>query len=913
VTSLPDIPWADDGPSHRSDALQLAQSGLHIFPLKVKMKEPATANGFKNATRDPNQIRAWWTQNAAYNIGVSTGPSGLLVIDIDGPPGEEAWGALHQDRDPIPTLTVETGRGRHLYYRHDHEQIKLGNSRQKLGADIDTRGDGGYVIAPPSIHPSGRQYRWADPTATVADLPDYLLELLKPKQRQAPVAVPVEHRSHDGMLAYVKKALEEEIHTLATATSGRNDQLNRSAYNLGQLVGSHVLDRSTAESELWAAATRNGHLDKHGDHKTRGTIQSGLNSGENNPRSIPPPRNNVVQHPSARRAEGPPPDYDAPAGPAGDDAQAPPPATDGGEPPSDDVLGAPFGSGGDMFRADLLVELHGDEIRHVPGIGWYSYDGTRWAFDPDDKAVGRLYRTTMDRLRVYAKELPNNAKGEVTGRAKALLQEARRGSSANALTAALRVARNDLRIHLGPDDLDRDDWLVNFPNGTLNLRTGAFNDHDPDDNISYVLGAPYDPDARHERLEQFLTEVMGGDTKQATALTRHFGLALTGDTSARKALFPHGPTTTGKSVFLDVMAAALGDYGKATKFEMFLHRQFGRQAGGPEPELLALRGRRFVYANEADEHSRLSQGLFKAIVSGDAQEARGMHSGLMVTFRPKALLCFASNERPQVNARDGAMWERIIQIPFLSQPAKRDPRLRDKLLTEPALAAMLRLLVDGFRDYLKHGLQTPARWLAYTEEYQRNLDWLGEFMDDRCIAGASFRVNSTDLYKVYRSWYEENVGDKPRSQTALALELDKAGIRKVKSNGRMQYLGIRIRLDGEQQPPPMPGDPSLSLPGGGFKGEAGTPTGPTLPAESLANTGSLTSQGALGIDNSLPTHKNEEQKSEDEKETEERAKTLPTPPLDSETQSSTDDSPRGEVDRPSPGPGTTDLDSGGLW
>jgi hypothetical protein len=156
-------------------ALALASRGMHVFPCRGKF--PVTEHGFYNATRDPEQIKEWWALHRNSNIGIATGAvSGIFVIDIDSPDAEAALRKLESELGLLPvTIEVITGKGRHLYFRHPGKAIKC--SRGEIAPDIDCRGDGGYVIAPPSRHLSGRRYCWSVDTGNaLAEAPDWLIQ-----------------------------------------------------------------------------------------------------------------------------------------------------------------------------------------------------------------------------------------------------------------------------------------------------------------------------------------------------------------------------------------------------------------------------------------------------------------------------------------------------------------------------------------------------------------------------------------------------------------------------------------------------------------------------------------------------------------------------------------------------------------
>lgn len=158
-------------------ALALAHKGLAIFPCLPKDKKPATRHGCKDATVDPDAILQWWCHEPRYNIAIATGqPSGIFVIDIDGLDAECELRKLEAKHGELPaTVEAITARGRHAYFRWPENPVR--NSAAKIGAGIDVRGDGGYVLAPPSVHPSGRRYCWSvDSAGAFASAPDWLLD-----------------------------------------------------------------------------------------------------------------------------------------------------------------------------------------------------------------------------------------------------------------------------------------------------------------------------------------------------------------------------------------------------------------------------------------------------------------------------------------------------------------------------------------------------------------------------------------------------------------------------------------------------------------------------------------------------------------------------------------------------------------
>ena len=178
-------------------ALRLAEHGLCVFPCRVRDKRPATANGVKDATTDLGIIELWWREEPEFNVAVATGAmSRIFVIDIDGLDAETELKKLEARYGWLPaTVETITARGRHLFFQYPGQRVR--NSAGKVAPGIDVRGDGGYVLVPPSMHPSGRRYcRSVDSANAFAAAPEWLLaKLATPEGGQSELTAPTEWRA----------------------------------------------------------------------------------------------------------------------------------------------------------------------------------------------------------------------------------------------------------------------------------------------------------------------------------------------------------------------------------------------------------------------------------------------------------------------------------------------------------------------------------------------------------------------------------------------------------------------------------------------------------------------------------------------------------------------------------------------
>jgi hypothetical protein len=144
-------------------ALAYARRGAPVFPCEPDGKRPLTYNGFWDASADPRRVEAWWSRWPEANVGIPTGErSGLLVLDVDpGAGGPESLAALERTGGPLPrtTRTRTGGGGMHVFFRYPEGET-VRNSAGRLGPGLDVRGEGGYVVVPPSRTRSA--YEWLD-------------------------------------------------------------------------------------------------------------------------------------------------------------------------------------------------------------------------------------------------------------------------------------------------------------------------------------------------------------------------------------------------------------------------------------------------------------------------------------------------------------------------------------------------------------------------------------------------------------------------------------------------------------------------------------------------------------------------------------------------------------------------------
>jgi hypothetical protein len=260
----------------------------------------------------------------------------------------------------------------------------------------------------------------------------------------------------------------------------------------------------------------------------------------------------------------------------------------------------------DSGNTERPIHRSGHLFRYCPEQDWFCWDGKRWV--PDSK--GKVYRAALRAVRLIPEEiklLPESSEDVATEILKWTKQSEGSGHINSMVDMGTWMGR---AASIG--EFDRDQWLFNCDNGTVDLRSGEFRPHQQEDMITNISPIAYDPKAACPLWLQFLDEVMLGNQELIGFLQRAAGYSLTGSTVAHCVFMLHGKGNNGKTTFLEVLRHVIGTYGQAAAMETFMART---QEGIPN-DLAALRNARFVSAIETEESRRLNESKIKLITGG---------------------------------------------------------------------------------------------------------------------------------------------------------------------------------------------------------------------------------------------------------------------------------------------------------
>jgi P4 family phage/plasmid primase-like protien len=291
--------------------------------------------------------------------------------------------------------------------------------------------------------------------------------------------------------------------------------------------------------------------------------------------------------------------------------------------------------------------------------------------------------------------------------------------------------------------LDENKNLIAFENGVFDCASLEFRDGKPDDYISFSTRITFDQNKHHStyecwaELDRFLRSILPNENVRRYFL-KHLSTCLSGNNDAQKFHILTGTGSNGKSMLMNLMATAFGDY--CCKAPISLLTQQRNKSAAAAPELVRMKGRRFVTMQEPDEQVPLNTGLMKELSSCEKVTARDLYAGSkqMIDFDIQARFHLACNEKPKINTTDGGTWRRLVVIDFpmkfVSDPRATnelpiDESIVQKVVSDDWATCFMSYLIGTFREgngWRK--ITPPVEVMAYTNEYKVESDTIARFI-----------------------------------------------------------------------------------------------------------------------------------------------------------------------------------------
>lgn len=356
-------------------------------------------------------------------------------------------------------------------------------------------------------------------------------------------------------------------------------------------------------------------------------------------------------------------------------------------------------------------------------------------------------------------------------------------------TTILDIASGMPAITVRSEQLDQNLWLLNCQNGTIDLRTGKLQPHDPKDFITRICAANYDPTCAIPLWTQLMEKITGGDKAYMKYIQKALGYALTGDISEQAIFLLYGTGSNGKSTMLNVFAALLDGYAQSTSSDTFMQKK----NESVNNDIARLKGARFVSAIEMEEGKRMAESLIKSMTGGDKLVTRFLY-GEFFEYVPQFKVFLAVNHKPMIKDTTNSIWRRIKIMEFNNTftEQERDKNFPTKIVSTE-LPGILAWAVQGCLEWQQNGIKAPDIVEEATREYREEMDSFSHFFDECCVVREGARVTNKMLRAKYKEWCNDN-GEHELTQKPFSQKLLERGFEKKKSSssGGQEWHGFGL-------------------------------------------------------------------------------------------------------------------------
>src|SRR6516164_815653 len=426
----------------------------------------------------------------------------------------------------------------------------------------------------------------------------------------------------------------------------------------------------------------------------------------------------------------------------------------------------------DEALALKFAAKHADDLRYVDQWGkWFYWDRNVWREDTS--------RIARDRVRSVCREVAASIPKD--------RKNARRICSTTVDNAVLTKATADRLLAATVSQWDSDPYLLNTPNGIVDLKNLKVRPNRPIDHLTKMTAVSHDPCASIDRWKKFLYRSTGGDAAFVNYLQRLCGYVLTGSIDEHQMFFLHGFGANGKSTFVRTITGILDTYAISTPIETFTLTHQDRHP----TELARLFGARLVTSTETEEGRAWAESRLKQLTGGDTISARFMRQDFF-DFSPQFKIMIMGNHKPSVRSVDEAIKRRLNLLPFTVTIPKheRDPDLVEKLKAE--WPGILYWMIGGFVEWRKlGGLVPPAAVVDATNNYLEAEDAIMAWISDWCERDPNAWESSTTLFAAWKA-YAERSGEYVGTIRRFAQALERHGITFLRKNKARGYVGLRL-------------------------------------------------------------------------------------------------------------------------
>lgn len=454
----------------------------------------------------------------------------------------------------------------------------------------------------------------------------------------------------------------------------------------------------------------------------------------------------------------------------------------------------------DEELAKLVIKNYGYKLKYcTEWKSWILYEGRIWKKVDTPVTFNFVWRI-VDSIKAAICEKQKNTKtGANVDASQTLTQKLK----AVVKLGNVRPAENIMRAAQGMNpvsitEFDTDPYILNCPNGILDLKTMQLKPHDPSQLLTKTTGAAY-IGKYHSSLWLDTVASIFPNEETRNYVQKVLGYTLCGGNKEELAFFLFGTGGNGKGVIMGTVIQTLGDYAVVIPSDTLVTAgNYGEDGSGVSPHIAALRGARLASASETNNGRTLNASVLKQLTDqGKVLYARGIRQD-PIQFIATHVLFLESNYPPAItDVRDNGLTRRIMIIPFKqtfsAEQGNRNNDLKELLATQEAKEDVLTWLVEGYRKYTQEGLKPPMEVIEANRGYYDDNDIVGHFIESKCVlgSGSDYKITKGMLYSDFLQFYRNECGQYPMSARAFNQIIAKMpGIIEKKIHGVRYWAGI---------------------------------------------------------------------------------------------------------------------------
>ena len=438
------------------------------------------------------------------------------------------------------------------------------------------------------------------------------------------------------------------------------------------------------------------------------------------------------------------------------------------------------------FRNRFLRDHPKDVLFSQQTKQFLYFNGNRWVYDTSG-VVPRMLDPVIDKIGNEQRLSPDDVGAKDEGAAtKAFHDFEKRCLSHNGQQAVLSMIANQRGVD--DSEFDRKTNIINTPSGIVDLSSGSIKPATTEDLVTKSTNAEIS-EIETPIFDKFMLDIFPSHPELIELVQKLIGYTITGTVAEQLTVFLLGKGNengaNGKSVLVEVLRQILGDYAVSIQPETITYSKTTNSSSNTDNQIADTKGARMIATSEIERGAKLSESMLKRLTGGEMITAKRLYEK-PISFMPTGTLWMSSNYKPIISGTDNGIWRRLVFIPMTAKITKKDPHLKDKLMTEKA--GIMNWIIEGALKYQRDGIQLPKIITNEVDEYREDMDDVATFINDCFDKVPGCRTPFSEISDRFKEW--KDIYGTPLTVRGLSRELSDR-YERYRTNSERGFIGLK--------------------------------------------------------------------------------------------------------------------------